>query len=96
VDRYIGRFRTYGIPERLEQLPVLVQANAEFFLEKSTAAMALRMLKKDQIHLLGSDCHNRSSRKPNLDEALKVIEKRLGSGPISEICRYQRRVLQDD
>ena len=44
IDRYIAPFRTFGIPERLERLPVLVQANGSFFLEKATASMALRLL----------------------------------------------------
>lgn len=95
VDRYFGRFRTYGIPERLAQLPVLVQANADFFLDRSTAAKALRMLKKDQIHLLGSDCHNLASRSPNLMEAVTVIENRLGKDPIETICRWQQYALQN-
>lgn len=94
VDRYFGRFRTYQIPQRLSQLPVLVQANASFFLDKSSARMALRMLKKDQIHLLGSDCHNTSSRMPNVGQALELIEKRLGRVPLNEICRYQQDALQ--
>lgn len=95
VDRYLGRFRTYGIPDRLAQMPVLVQANAEFFLNKATSAMALRLLKKDQIHLLGSDCHNLTSRKPNLMEALATIESRLGKGPIDAICQWQQYALPD-
>ncbi len=96
VDRYLGRFRTYGIPERLAQLPVLVQANAEFFLDKKTVAMALRLLKKNQIHLLGSDCHNMTSRSPNLMEAVALIEKRLGKDPIHEICQWQQQVLPEN
>ena len=96
LDRYIGRFRTFGIPKKLEELPVLVQVNADFFLEKSTAAMALRMLKKGQIHLLGSDCHNLTDRKPNLGAALQLIEKRLGAECLEEICNCQRHVLQID
>lgn len=96
VDRYIGRFRTYGIPERLAALPVLVQANGEFFLKRSTAAMALRMLNKNQIHLLGSDCHNLTSRAPDLGHALALIEKRLGAAPLAEICYWQQQALQDE
>ena len=95
IERYIGRFRTFGIPERLAELPVLVQANAEFFLSRSTAAMALRMLKKEQIHLLGSDCHNLTSRSPNLMEAVALIEKRLGSATIDEICHWQQYALSN-
>ena len=95
VERYLGRFRTYGIPERLAELPVLVQANAEFFLEKSTESRALRMLQKDQIHLLGTDCHNLTSRSPKLKDALAVIEKRLGKRPIQAICQWQRQVFAE-
>lgn len=89
VDRYISPFHTYGIPKRLERLPVLVQANAEFFLQKATAGMAMRMLRKGRIHLLGSDCHNLSDRAPNLGEAHKAIVQKLGKSALSEIRRFE-------
>lgn len=89
VDRYISPFRTYGIPERLEQLPVLVQANASFFLNRKTRGMAMKMLREDRIHLLGSDCHNLSSRLPNLGPAVELIEQRFGSEMIEQIVSYQ-------
>lgn len=93
VERYFGRFRTYGIPKRLAELPVLVQANAEFFTNKKTAAMAIRMLEKEQIHLLGSDCHNTQIRKPNLADALDRITDRLGEAAIKRIQTYERSVF---
>ena len=93
VDRYIGRFRTFGIPGQLAELPVLVQANAEFFLERATAAMALRMLKKEQIHLLGSDCHNVSTRKPELGSAMDVILRKLGPEPLDAVKACAEELL---
>ena len=93
VDRYIGPFRTYGILRRLEELPVLVQANASFFLDKRTAGMALRLLKADRIHLLGSDCHNITTRKPNLGDALDCIRRKLGKPTLQRMETYQRNVL---
>lgn len=96
VDRYIGRFRTYGIPEKLEQLPVLVQANASFFLNRSTAAMALRMLRRNQIQLLGSDCHNVQDRPPKLGEAIGRIRRHLGEEAFEQIEAYQNTVLGFD
>ena len=93
VDRYIAPFRTFGIPEKLEDLPVYVQANASFFIRKTTQRMALRMLKQDKIHLLGSDCHNMETRLPNLGEALEVIRNRLGEEAISRINSYEREIL---
>lgn len=95
IDRYIGPFRTYGIPKRLEELPVLVQANSEFFLDRHTSRMALRMLQSDQIQLLGSDCHNLTSRKPDLGDALALIRKRLGDAAVEYICEYENTILYD-
>ena len=94
VDRYIAPFRTHGIPERLAELPLLIQANASFFLHKSTARMALRLLRKNKIHLLGSDCHNLDSRAPNLGSAIALIEKRLGKEMLTHINFYENEVLR--
>ena len=93
VDRYIGPFRTFGIPERLAELPVLVQANASFFLRRSTARMALRMLKEDRIHFLGSDCHDPESRPPRLGEAVEKIRGSLGDRVLDRIADYQFSAL---
>lgn len=93
IDRYIKPFRAGRVLNRLAELPVLVQANAEFFLSKSTANMALRMLKKDQIQLLGSDCHNLTDRKPNLSAAVDLIQNRLECHIMERIDQYQQYVL---
>ena len=85
IDRYISPFRTKGIPEALAKLPVLVQASGSFFTNKSTKNLALKLLRDDKIHLLGSDCHNLSSRPPNLREALSVIENKFGKNAILHI-----------
>lgn len=93
IDRYIAPLRTHGIPDKLAKLPVLVQANAEFFYDRRTYNMAMRMLKSGKIHLLGSDCHNMESRKPDLREAAQIIEDRLGKEPLHRIYRDSCEIL---
>ena len=93
IDRYIRPLCTHGIPERLSQLPLLVQANAEFFIDRRTAGMALRMLRADKIHLLGSDCHNMNTRKPNMDAALQRIRSKLGEVALQRVEKYQQEIL---
>lgn len=95
VDRYLSFFRGRDIPKRLESLPVLVQANASFFLQRATAGRACRMLKDGQIHLLGSDCHNLTSRVPNLGDAVSVIRKRLGEDAIEQILHHEALVFHE-
>lgn len=96
VDRYIRPFKTYDIPSRLAELPVLVQANASFFRDRFTRSMAMRMLRQGQIHLLGSDCHNLTTRVPNLDQAVQLIEKQLGEEALQWIRSNSDEVLQGE
>lgn len=89
IDRYIRPFKTFSIPERLEELPVLVQANAEFF----RTNLAMRLLKRGRIHLLGSDCHNLTDRKPNLADAIKRIQTKLGPDALKNIEELEAEIL---
>lgn len=93
VDRYINPMQTHGIPQRLMELPVLVQANAGFFQRFSTKRMALRMLERGQIHLLGSDCHNLKDRPVNIRRAVELIEKKLGQTALTHLHDWEAQVL---
>ncbi len=93
IDRYISPLRTHGIPESLARMPVLVQANASFFLDKRTGWMARQLLKAGWIHLLGSDCHNITTRKPNLGDALQCIRRRLGEAALEQLEYHQGNAL---
>ena len=88
IDRYIRPFRTKKIADVFVDLPVLVQANADFFLQKKTRCLALRLLSENKIHLLGSDCHNLKTRPPNLGVALEAINRSLGASSLEQIARY--------
>ncbi len=93
IDRYISPFRPWSLLERLSELPVLVQANADFFCGFRTGSMAMKMLKADQIQLLGSDCHNLSSRKPNLGDAVSRIHQKLGKKALNRVEQYEEYAL---
>ena len=51
------------------------------------------MLRKHQIHLLGSDCHNMKERKPNLGQARQRIIDKLGAEALEWINANGREVL---
>ena len=94
IDRYVRPFQTHGILKRLEDLPVLIQANGSFFLKKWTRGLALRMLKAGNIHLLGSDCHNLEHRPPNVHAAYQVIERHLGEKALDYLAEMSRTVIK--
>lgn len=93
VDRYIRPLHTFSIPQRLAELPVLVQANAEFFTDRRTAGFAMKLLRRGQIQLLGSDCHDLSHRRPNLGEAVRRIEETLGPEILRQMEDLEESIL---
>lgn len=72
IERYLN-FQPAEVWEDLLYQGVLMQSNASFFLNWKTRRQALRMLQEGKIHVLGSDCHNMSSRPPRLGEAMDWI-----------------------
>lgn len=93
IDRYLSLWNSRGLLRQLAGMPVLIQANAEFFLNPWTRPMALRLLRAGNIHLLGSDCHNLTDRKPNLESAAQVIRRALGQEVLDAIIRQEDLVL---
>lgn len=93
IDRYIRPFRTYDIPQKLALLPVLVQASGDFFTKKSTRRLAMKLLKEDKIHLLGSDCHNMTTRPPALNKAQEAILSVFGESIFHRINKLEQQIF---
>ncbi len=74
---HIERYRHIPLAKELlyrtHDLPVLLQANAEFFCSVWTRKRAILLLREGKIDLVGSDCHDLLHRKPNLDAAIRAI-----------------------
>jgi len=93
VERYL-RFQKKDCLYDLIGAGIRMQANAGFFLHWRTRRKALHMLEDGLIHLLGSDCHNMSSRPPNLGEACRIIEEKCGEEAVNGIMSRSVRLLR--
>lgn len=80
----------------LEKEGVLAQSNAEFFISRKTRGRALRMLKKNIIQLLGSDCHDMNLRPPNLGVAADIICSKFGEGYVSYMMSHSKEIFCND
>ena len=92
IERYFDQDKKL-VNRLLDNPNLLIQCNAEFFIEKSTYSKAVRLLKTRRIDLLGSDSHNLSSRRPNLAEAVEIIEKKDKKDAVGHIIRAGRRIF---
>lgn len=93
IERYMDQDKKL-VRRLLDNPDLLIQCNAEFFIEKKTASKAVKLLKKGKIDLLGSDSHNLDERRPNLDEALAIIEKVDKKGALDHINRMSHTIFE--
>lgn len=75
VERYY-HFNDDKAVEKLVSHDVLCQINAGSVIDKKLRKKTLKLIKNDCAHILGSDTHNMSSRKPNISDAMKILDKK--------------------
>ena len=64
----------------------IIQINAGSFTEGLFKRnFALKLLKSGRTAIIGSDCHNTTTRKPNLRDGYDIIGKKLGSDKVIEL-----------
>lgn len=86
VERYMSLQKDRKLYEEVLNLPVTIQVNAGSFLEAGFfKSRHLLSIIKDSTRpvIMGSDCHNTSSRKPNLREGLELIQNKLSEETVS-------------
>lgn len=93
VDRYRDRAQLPKYQQQLLEQGVLFQCNAQAFIDLRSRRWALRQVKQGNIHFLGSDTHNLTTRAPNLGQAAQIISKKLGSGALEELMAFSKEML---
>lgn len=76
LDRYCRFLRDNTLFDILSERRVLIQVNASFFLHRDSRKFAMEMLEKSRFQLMGSDCHNTTTRAPNIGLAVEEINKK--------------------
>lgn len=92
LERFFGFQKDKSIMETLFEMPVYVQLNAECLLRFSDRLKFLKLYKTGNAQLLGSDCHNVTSRPQNLAEGRAQIEKKLGPAFLDDMDALARRL----
>lgn len=94
VERYLDIASKDRLAEVLE-MDVLVQMNAEYLLQPATRRRGRKMLSDGTVQLLGSDCHNLTSRPPNMAAAAEyLLKKRMGQ-TLAQVMRFSDELLQE-
>ncbi|NLB80052.1 MAG: hypothetical protein GX800_00210 [Clostridiaceae bacterium] len=87
VNRDIDRFNN------IKESDVVIQVNADAFLNFRMKKTAHRLVENGLLHIIASDTHNTTDRKPVILEAKKQIVKKYGEKKWEEICNNAREIL---
>ena len=93
VDRFMRMLRDPRLIDRVLERELLVQVNTEYFIDPKTVKSAVRNLKKGKIQLIGSDCHNLTSRSPNLGQARRQARSYGAEAEFEELRRNALKLL---
>ena len=92
IERYIA-LQDKGVFQKLIDNGMLMQVNASFFERTMSKHKALRLLDAGCIHLIGTDCHNLTTRAPRIETAYDYIQKKRGEDFVSQMIEYGHYVL---
>ncbi len=91
-ERYIG-LQKEDIATMLFELPVYIQINAGALRTPIMRQKVLKMFAEGKSHVIGSDAHNMSFRKPCIDVARAVIKSKLGERKLREIDESAQKII---
>lgn len=93
LDRYLRlQKRTDNVDYVCENF--FIQVNADYFINRGSQRKAMKLIKENRVDFIGSDCHNLTSRPPNLGEAYQNIEKKCGIESVNAFNDKQNQYLE--
>lgn len=92
IERYPS-LKNNEVLDLLISRGVLMQGGTEPFFSFFSSRLAISRLKSGRIHLLGSDCHNMTSRPPRYGEAIARIRKKLGGAALDALDAFAHELI---
>lgn len=98
IIAHIERYFAYMDDSMLDMLidgGCIIQCNSPSFLRFFGKRRLIELVKKEKIHVLGSDCHNMTSRAPVIDPASEFLREKLGDGVIDKLNENAQKVVRN-
>ena len=93
-ERYIPIIKDMKPIYELRKMGCILQMNAESFKGFFAKRKALKFFSEGTARLLGSDCHNLTSRAPEIKFAYDLIAEKLGEEKVREIVALGDKILE--
>lgn len=94
IERYLHMQKPETFRRLLDQ-DLLIQMNGSALLDWRTRGKACRLLKNGVVQLLGSDCHNMTTRPPNLGQVISYLERKNMYGVLARAAQLGEEIFEE-
>lgn len=98
IERYESLLRNPDLLQELMQIGCATQVNVASFadLPRGWRKKLFKLFEHGLVHVIGSDCHNMTSRPPEYRDGLKAIEKAFGVQGVQYLLKNAQHVLNGE
>ncbi len=93
VERYIPLQKDLTAFNEIINLPVYLQVNTQALLRWRTRRMVFRLIKHGFSVVLGTDCHNMTGRRPDMDAGREILARKFGPNCLAQIDSQAKQLL---
>lgn len=95
VERFLDFNRASEVIPRLIESNAQIQVNCSALLSRETRRRVRRLIRDGVVSFAASDCHNMTSRPPNIADGMRFIAKKCGSRA-TELLKLREDALKKE
>lgn len=95
IERYFSK-NSMKVFKRLYKNGILMQVSADCFNGLFSRRKAFSLLEWGAVRFIGTDCHNTTTRPPNMSVAVEQITRKYGSTFLERLNEYGISVLENN
>ncbi len=95
---HINRYFCFGNAKSINTLidnGISLQLNSECILDKKMKKESFKLLSEQSVSFIGSDCHNLTTRAPNLIKLKQAVTENFGEEYFEELNSFQKAIFND-
>ncbi|MPN44280.1 Tyrosine-protein phosphatase CpsB [bioreactor metagenome] len=94
IDRYLNHKEDAVKIKELLAMGAVLQMNSRYLLHFLTRRKAVALIRQNAVSLLGSDCHNTTTRPPDLAAAWEIAKSLCGESRLSEMSQLSNTIFE--
>ncbi|MBQ9929552.1 MAG: hypothetical protein IJO72_02060 [Oscillospiraceae bacterium] len=94
IERYDALQKDLRVLNEIINMPVLLQVNAGALLQRKSRKFVFQLIDSGFAVVLGTDCHNTDTRKPDMDAGREILARKYGDAYLARLDALSAEILK--